>query len=77
MKFVSLVSGGKDSVYNTLRCLHYGHDLVALANLHPTKGKDEMDSFMFQSAGHEAIEGTTGRGDGGGCRGDEGRASPW
>lgn len=57
MKFVSLVSGGKDSVYNTLQCLAYGHDLVALANLHPIEGKEEMDSFMFQCAGYEAIEG--------------------
>ena len=42
MKFVSLVSGGKNSVFNTLQCISYGHELVCVANLYPKKG--EIDS---------------------------------
>ncbi|KAH7035176.1 uncharacterized protein B0I36DRAFT_89086 [Microdochium trichocladiopsis] len=32
---VALVSGGKDSFYSILHCLAQGHQVVALANLHP------------------------------------------
>lgn len=35
MKFVALVSGGKDSLYSIYKCLQYGHELVCIANLHP------------------------------------------
>jgi diphthine-ammonia ligase len=38
MKFVALISGGKDSIFNILKCIEEGHELVALVNLHP-KGK--------------------------------------
>ncbi|VDP99149.1 unnamed protein product [Trichobilharzia regenti] len=37
MKFVALISGGKDSVYNIMECVAHGHKLVALANLSPPK----------------------------------------
>lgn len=57
MKFVALVSGGKDSVFSIAKCLAHGHELVALANLYPPpEGPEELDSFMFQSAGAAAIE---------------------
>lgn len=49
MKFVGLISGGKDSIFNLLQCVAYGHELVCVANLHPpeeAKSK-EMDSYMF------------------------------
>ncbi len=66
-------SGGKDSTYNMVQCVQNGHELVALANLHPKKdiGKndlhkititilffllDELDSYMYQSVGHEIID---------------------
>lgn len=55
MKVVALVSGGKDSCYNMIQCVAEGHDIVALANMRPV-GKDELDSYMFQSVGHRAIE---------------------
>jgi hypothetical protein len=56
MKFIGLVSGGKDSVFSVVRCQSYGHELVVLGNLHPPdEGTDELDSFMFQSAGHTAV----------------------
>lgn len=35
MRVVALVSGGKDSSYNMMKCVAEGHDIVALANLHP------------------------------------------
>lgn len=59
MKFVALVSGGKDSVYSVLECTRFGHSLVAVANLYfdaPGEGSNiatqEADSFMFQTVGH-------------------------
>lgn len=58
MKFVGLISGGKDSIFNILQCVSYGHELVCVANLHPpseTKEK-EMDSFMFQTVGVEITD---------------------
>ena len=35
MKFIALISGGKDSIFNIMKCLENGHELVALANLYP------------------------------------------
>eukprot|EP01104_Vermistella_antarctica_P013480 TRINITY_DN407_c0_g1_i3.p1 TRINITY_DN407_c0_g1~~TRINITY_DN407_c0_g1_i3.p1 ORF type:complete len:726 (+),score=151.32 TRINITY_DN407_c0_g1_i3:27-2180(+) len=62
MKVVALVSGGKDSCYNMIQCLRYGHEVVALANLHPpitgADGEDtqeEMDSYMYQTVGHGVL----------------------
>lgn len=56
MKFVALVSGGKDSCFNILHCLAQGHELVCLANLYPPEeAKEELDSFMFQTVGHDIL----------------------
>ena len=56
MKFIALVSGGKDSCYNIMKCLEYNHELVAIANLMPPSSEmEEMNSFMYQSAAHNAI----------------------
>ncbi|XP_071951930.1 uncharacterized protein [Antedon mediterranea] len=55
MKTVALISGGKDSCYNMMQCVAEGHEIVALANLRP-KHKDELDSYMFQTVGHHAIQ---------------------
>jgi diphthine-ammonia ligase len=41
MKFVALLSGGKDSVYNVLECVSLGHELVCVANLYPKKTLNE------------------------------------
>ena len=52
MKFVALLSGGKDSCFNIMKCVEYGHELAALANLYPEDPlQDEVNSFMYQSAG--------------------------
>jgi diphthine-ammonia ligase len=55
MKVVALISGGKDSCFNMMHCVANGHEIVALANLYPEE-KDELDSYMFQTVGHETIE---------------------
>lgn len=57
MKFVALLSGGKDSCFNVIKCIEHGHELVCLANLSPPVSfeGEEMDSFMYQTAGHTAI----------------------
>ncbi|KAI8147491.1 ATP-binding domain-containing protein 4 [Fennellomyces sp. T-0311] len=57
MKLIGLVSGGKDSCYNMMQCVAHGHEIVALANLKPptSAGKDELDSYMYQTVGHDAI----------------------
>lgn len=57
MKFVALVSGGKDSCFNIMHCQANGHELVCLANLYPKPGDDdEIDSFMYQTVGYSALE---------------------
>lgn len=56
MKFVALVSGGKDSVYSIVEATREGHTLVCLANLCPPPNTVETDSYMYQTAGHDAVE---------------------
>ncbi|XP_027350474.1 diphthine--ammonia ligase isoform X5 [Abrus precatorius] len=56
MKVVALVSGGKDSCYAMMKSIHYGHQIVALANLMPADDSvDELDSYMYQTVGHQII----------------------
>ncbi|SCU94005.1 LADA_0G05996g1_1 [Lachancea dasiensis] len=56
MKFIALVSGGKDSCYSILHSIRQGHELVALGNLHPGDvSQQELDSFMFQTVGHDVV----------------------
>jgi len=56
MRVVALISGGKDSFYSIMECTRMGHKVVALANLHPpSTSSDEMDSFCFQTVGHDVI----------------------
>lgn len=54
MRVAALISGGKDSTYNMMQCIAAGHEIVALANLYPSSGT-EVDSYMYQSVGYEAI----------------------
>ncbi|KAF9153859.1 ATP binding domain 4 [Mortierella sp. AD010] len=57
MKILGLISGGKDSFYNLMQCVANGHKVVALGNLHPPPQdmKDELDSYMYQTVGHDVI----------------------
>ncbi|TPX35682.1 hypothetical protein SmJEL517_g01903 [Synchytrium microbalum] len=50
-------SGGKDSFFSLLHAVANGHEIVALANLLPksTTDDDELDSYMFQTVGHDII----------------------
>ncbi|XP_068019023.1 diphthine--ammonia ligase [Melanerpes formicivorus] len=59
MRVVALISGGKDSCYNMMQCVAAGHQIVALANLRPAEStgqSDELDSYMYQTVGHHAID---------------------
>ncbi|KAI0324962.1 hypothetical protein GY45DRAFT_1330987 [Cubamyces sp. BRFM 1775] len=56
MKYVALLSGGKDSCYNLLHCAKNGHELAAAASLGPEQGKEELDSYLYQTVGQDAIE---------------------
>ncbi|KAF8165224.1 hypothetical protein B0H34DRAFT_647649 [Crassisporium funariophilum] len=56
MKYVALLSGGKDSCYNLVHCAQNGHELIAAASLGPEPGKEELDSYMYQTVGQDAIE---------------------
>uniref|UniRef100_A0A915L678 Diphthine--ammonia ligase n=1 Tax=Romanomermis culicivorax TaxID=13658 RepID=A0A915L678_ROMCU len=55
MKVVALISGGKDSCYNLMKCVENRHEIVCLANLHPPAGIHELDSYMYQTVGHDAL----------------------
>ncbi|XP_040267994.1 diphthine--ammonia ligase isoform X4 [Bufo bufo] len=57
MRVVALISGGKDSCYNMMQCAVAGHQIVALANLKPPQSSaDELDSYMYQTVGHQALD---------------------
>lgn len=60
MKFVALVSGGKDSFYSIMECIRNGHELLACAHLAPRKqqtldGEEDEESYMYQTAASETI----------------------
>jgi len=58
MKFVGLISGGKDSIYTIIKSIECGHILVAVANLTPILINDDdedINSFMYQSAAYNVI----------------------
>lgn len=56
MKFVALVSGGKDSLFSIAKAKEYGHELICIANLAPMDSSTiELNSFMYQSAGHNLV----------------------
>lgn len=46
MKFVALLSGGKDSCFNIVHCQRLGHQLVAAASLRPEEGIGSSFSFI-------------------------------
>ena len=58
MKFVALVSGGKDSIYSILECQRLGHELVACVHLGAAENNNnnmEEESYMYQTAASETI----------------------
>ncbi|KZT26860.1 hypothetical protein NEOLEDRAFT_1161800, partial [Neolentinus lepideus HHB14362 ss-1] len=56
MKYVALLSGGKDSCFNLLHCRLNEHELVVAASLGPERGKEEIDSFFYQTVGQDAVQ---------------------
>lgn len=52
---IALISGGKDSFLSILKCQEQGHKIVALANLYPPVRDDDLNSHMYQTAGHALI----------------------
>jgi diphthine-ammonia ligase len=57
MKFVALLSGGKDSIFATMEAEKHGHELVCAAHLTPKGNEDELDSFCFQTVAHNCVQG--------------------
>jgi diphthine-ammonia ligase len=59
LNVVALISGGKDSFFSILHCHANGHQVVALANLHPPvqdgEQSEDIDSYMYQTVGHSVI----------------------
>jgi diphthine-ammonia ligase len=61
LKVIALISGGKDSLFSILHCIHNGHTVIALANLHPPDHADgsapeeDLNSYMYQTVGHTVI----------------------
>ena len=54
MRFVALVSGGKDSIYSALECIKNGHELIACVHLGAPESTDE-ESYMYQTAASEVV----------------------
>jgi len=54
MRFVALVSGGKDSIYSTMECIRNGHELVACVHLGRPESVQE-ESYMYQTAASEVV----------------------
>ncbi len=55
MKFVALVSGGKDSILSLTLPAEYGHECVALGHIAPHGDDEDLDSFMYQSVGSSLV----------------------
>lgn len=54
MKFVALISGGKDSVYSACKLIEDGHELIGI--LYMKCNLSYIDSYMYQTVGSEFIE---------------------
>ncbi|KAI9750426.1 MAG: hypothetical protein M4579_006481 [Chaenotheca gracillima] len=64
LNVIALISGGKDSLFSILHCLANGHQVVALANLHPPQpptrvraSRADSDDSPACSGGDNAAEG--------------------
>lgn len=54
MNFIALLSGGKDSIYNIIKCKEQGHTLICALNIN---SGEEKDSYMYQYAGNNLVPG--------------------
>ena len=61
MKFVALVSGGKDSIFSIMEAVRLGHELVACVHLgrprvlNEDTSEEEEESYLYQTAGSETL----------------------
>ncbi|EDO08073.1 putative Diphthine--ammonia ligase [Babesia bovis T2Bo] len=55
MKLISLISGGKDSIYSIVLAQNQGHEVIMLGHLAPKHNENELDSFMYQTIGHNIV----------------------
>jgi diphthine-ammonia ligase len=55
MKFIALVSGGKDSIYSILQAVQNGHELVGCLHLGAPIVTEE-ESYMYQTAASEVVQ---------------------
>jgi len=68
MRFVALVSGGKDSIYSIIQAIRNGHELVACVHLgapvvadckdgnDDETEKEQEESYMYQTAASEVVK---------------------
>ncbi|KAG8419862.1 hypothetical protein J3458_004692 [Metarhizium acridum] len=56
LSVIALISGGKDSFYSLLHCIHHGHRIVALANLFPISADSSSSSSSSSSTAVRIIE---------------------
>ena len=55
MRFIALVSGGKDSIYSILQAIQNGHELIACLHLGAPEQTEE-ESYMYQTAGSSTVK---------------------
>ena len=57
LKVIALISGGKDSFFSLLHCLHNNYHVIAIANLCPAAASEisDLNSYMYQTVGHTLI----------------------
>ena len=60
MNIAGLISGGKDSMLNLIKCQENGHRIVCLVNMCPVRkigadGTQELNSHCFQSVAQEHV----------------------
>ncbi|KAK8930410.1 Diphthine--ammonia ligase [Metarhizium anisopliae] len=59
LNVIVLISGGKDSFYSLLHCIHHGHRIVALANLFPISadgGGDDSTAVRVIEPGRHDVD---------------------
>ncbi|PKY00289.1 adenine nucleotide alpha hydrolases-like protein [Aspergillus campestris IBT 28561] len=56
LNVIALISGGKDSLYSILHCIRNGHNVVALANLHPAPSPNAPHTSESGDQGQEQEE---------------------
>ena len=59
MKVIALISGGKDSTMNMMKCVQDGHEIVALVNLRPPNSlsaQNDANDTQSVTSNNQSIE---------------------